>query len=1080
MRKRIALFLTCMLMSGLALAQTMKVTGTVISVEDGEPIPGASVLIEGTKTGVVTNADGQFTLTVPADAKRLEVSSAGMVKQLVRIKPVVNVELQTEDQSLNEVMVIGFGSAKKAAFTGSAKVVGSEMLSKSQVTSVTDALAGVVPGLQLTSDNGAPGATSTIRVRGFSSLNASNGPLIVVDGAPYEGDMANLNPNDIESITVTKDAAANALYGARGANGVIQIVTKKANRGEAKVVFDGKVGWNSRALQHYNTVSNPAQYYEMQYGALRDYYLNNGYDANAAWLKANQNLFGDSGNGGVGYNVYTVPDGQFLIGQNGKLNPNATLGRLVNYKGTDYLLTPDDWEEIGTRTGLRQEYNVSVSAGHERGNFLLSMGYLNNEGLAYNSDYKRFNGRLKADYLAKKWLKVGANMNYSRFDANSLGNNGSSTSTGNVWAFTDQMAPIYPLFLRNADGSIMTDANGFRMMDYGNGMNAGMGRAFLSDANALMDNLLNTRNYEGNAVTGNVFADIYLYKGLTLTLNGAFDLDETRGTRVYNPYYGQFDSTGGTVEKYHTRTYNYNIQQLLNYVGTFKNVHNVNLMAGHEYSDLRSYELGASKSQMFSQKNKELNGAVVDGQSSYSSQGRVNREGYFFRAMYDYDNRYFVSGSYRRDGSSKFRAQPNDYRWGNFWSAGAAWLASRESWFKAPWVNELKLKVSVGQQGNDGISNYLYTDRYTLSNNQGKPATNFAGKGTDDLTWETNTSLNVGLEFRLWKRLSGEIQWYRRYTTDMLYRFPAPTTLGYSSYWKNVGDMYNTGVEIDLNAKIFDLKNFKWDVNLNLASLKNRVTKLHDDVKTYTFYDFDGKEYKGYRDGNFLISEGESMYSWVMPMYAGVDPNTGESLWYKRQKTTDADGNEVTEVVTTNKYATTEDQMFFVHESTAPKVYGGFGTSLSFYGFDISAQFSYQLGGKQYDGTYATFMSAPNASNAGANFHQDLLNSWSATNTGSDIPRFTWGDLNNGSFSNRFLTSSNYLNIENINFGYTLPANITRKAKIETARLYFAAENVYYFSKRKGFNPRQSYDATTNSTYHSPMRTMSVGVQLHF
>ncbi|MBR1789811.1 MAG: SusC/RagA family TonB-linked outer membrane protein [Bacteroidaceae bacterium] len=1064
----------------MAMAQTMKVTGTVISVEDGEPIPGASVLIEGTKTGVVTNADGQFTLTVPADAKRLEVSSAGMVKQLVRIKPVVNVELQIEDQSLNEVMVIGFGSAKKAAFTGSAKVVGSEMLSKSQVTSVTDALAGVVPGLQLTSDNGAPGATSTIRVRGFSSLNASNGPLIVVDGAPYEGDMANLNPNDIESITVTKDAAANALYGARGANGVIQIVTKKANRGEAKVVFDGKVGWNSRALQHYNTVSNPAQYYEMQYGALRDYYLNNGYDANAAWLKANQNLFGDSGNGGVGYNVYTVPDGQFLIGQNGKLNPNATLGRLVNYKGTDYLLTPDDWEEIGTRTGLRQEYNVSVSAGHDRGNFLLSMGYLNNEGLAYNSDYKRFNGRLKADYLAKKWLKVGANMNYSRFDANSLGNNGSSTSTGNVWAFTDQMAPIYPLFLRNADGSIMTDANGFRMMDYGNGMNAGMGRAFLSDANALMDNLLNTRNYEGNAVTGNVFADIYLYKGLTLTLNGAFDLDETRGTYVYNPYYGQFDSTGGTVEKYHTRTYNYNIQQLLNYVGTFKNVHNVNLMAGHEYSDLRSYELGASKSQMFSQKNKELNGAVVDGQSSYSSQGRVNREGYFFRAMYDYDNRYFVSGSYRRDGSSKFRAQPNDYRWGNFWSAGAAWLASRESWFKAPWVNELKLKVSVGQQGNDGISNYLYTDRYTLSNNQGKPATNFAGKGTDDLTWETNTSLNVGLEFRLWKRLSGEIQWYRRYTTDMLYRFPAPTTLGYSSYWKNVGDMYNTGVEIDLNAKIFDLKNFKWDVNLNLASLKNRVTKLHDDVKTYTFYDFDGKEYKGYRDGNFLISEGESMYSWVMPMYAGVDPNTGESLWYKRQKTTDADGNEVTEVVTTNKYATTEDQMFFVHESTAPKVYGGFGTSLSFYGFDISAQFSYQLGGKQYDGTYATFMSAPNASNAGANFHQDLLNSWSATNTGSDIPRFTWGDLNNGSFSNRFLTSSNYLNIENINFGYTLPANITRKAKIETARLYFAAENVYYFSKRKGFNPRQSYGETTNSTYHSPMRTMSVGVQLHF
>ena len=1104
MRKRIALFLTCFLMASLAMAQTTRVTGTVISVEDGEPIPGARVLIEGTNTGVVTDANGKFTLTVPASAKRLEVSSQGMIKQVVRVKPVVNVELQVDDKFLDELMVIGFGTATKAAFTGSAKVVDSETLSRSQVTSVTDALAGVVPGLQLTSNNGAPGATSTIRVRGFSSLNASNAPLIVVDGAPYEGDMANLNPNEIESVTVTKDAAANALYGARGANGVIQIVTKRAKAGEAKVTFDGKIGSNTRALQRYETIKSAAQYYEMQYDALKNHYVTNrGMDAFTAWQTANANLFGDSGNGGVGYNVYTVPEGQYLIGENGKLNPDATVGRLVNYKGQDYLLAPDNWEDVGLRNGLRQEYNVGVNAAHDKGAYLLSVGYLNNEGITYNSDYTRFNGRLKADFQAKKWLKVGANMTYARFDANSLGNNGASTSTGNIWAFVDQMAPIYPLFLRNRDGSIMVDGNGYRIMDYGDGMNAGSGRPFLSNSNALQDNLLNTRNYEGNAVTANGFADVTIIPGLVLTVNGALDLDETRSTWVYNPYYGQFDSTGGTVEKEHTRTLNYNFQQLLNYQFTVNKVNNFHFTLGHENSDVRSYDLYASKSQMFSQLNKELNGAVVDGQASGSSKGRVNREGYFIRGMYDYDNRIFASASYRRDGSSLFRANPKDYRWGNFWSAGAAWIISREGWFqnlKANWIDELKVKASVGQQGNDGISNYLYTDRYTLSNSSGKPATYFDGKGTDDLTWETNTSVNVGLEFGLWKRLRGELQWYRRYTTDMLYRFPSPATLGYTRYWKNVGDLYNTGIELDLNATAIKTRNFSWDINLNLATLKNRVTKLHDDVKNYTYYDLDGKEYQGYRYDNFLITEGESMYSWVMPEYAGVDKETGKSTWYERttlyreeqifddegQPVLDDEGNPTYQQVpydgvkVTDNYTGSSDQMFYNGKNTLPKVYGGFGTTIKFYGFDISAQFSYQLGGHQYDGTYANFMSSPSASNAGQNFHKDLLKAWSPSNTGSDIPRFVWGDLYNGSFSSRYLTSSNYLNIENINVGYTLPSHITRKAMIDVARLYFAAENVYYFSKRKGFDPRQSYTDITNATYYSPMRTLSFGVQLTF
>ena len=333
-----------------------------------------------------------------------------MQTQEVAIKPTVKVVMRSDTEMLEEVMVVAFGTAKKSAFTGSAKVIGAEKLEQSQVTSVTDALAGAVPGVTLTSNNGAPGATASIKIRGFSSLNAGNDPLIIVDGAPYSGDLSNINPNDVESMTVLKDAASNALYGARGANGVVIITTKRANMsGEAKVTFDAKWGANTRALKKYDVISDPAMYYEMHYGAMKNYYTRQmGMSDQAAWIEANNNLFGS--NGGLGYNVYTVPEGQYLIGQNGKLNPDATLGRIVNYKGRDYLLTPDDWDKVGSRTGLRQEYNFSISAANEKSSFYVSLGYLGNEGITEGSDLKRLTGRLKAEYQAKKWLKVGANM----------------------------------------------------------------------------------------------------------------------------------------------------------------------------------------------------------------------------------------------------------------------------------------------------------------------------------------------------------------------------------------------------------------------------------------------------------------------------------------------------------------------------------------------------------------------------------------------------------------------------------------------------------------------------------------------
>jgi TonB-linked SusC/RagA family outer membrane protein len=992
-----------------------------------------------------------------------------MQTQEVGIKSHVKVTMRSDAEMLEEVMVVAFGTAKKSAFTGSAKVIGAEKLEQSQVTSVTDALAGAVPGVTLTSNNGAPGATASIRIRGFSSLNAKNDPLIIVDGAPYSGDLGNINPNDVESMTVLKDAASNALYGARGANGVVIITTKRANtNGEAKVTFDAKWGANTRALKKYDVISDPGMYYEMHYGAMKNYYMNQmGMSDQAAWIEANNNLFGS--NGGLGYNVYTIPEGQYLIGQNGKLNPDATLGRVVNYKGRDYLLTPDDWDKVGSRTGLRQEYNFSISAANEKSSFYVSLGYLGNEGITEGSDLKRLTGRLKADYQAKKWMKVGANMSYARFDSNSLGNNGASTSTANVWAFTTQMAPIYPAYVRNADGSIMFDGNGIGMMDYGSGINAGMQRPFIPDANPIQDNKLNTRNAEGNALSGNAFVDITPLPGLKVTLNGTFNLDETRFTYVYNPYYGQFDSTGGTVSKYNQRDYDYNLQQLVSYATSFGD-NNFDILLGHEYYDYRLNYLGASKSKMFSQDNHELDGAVIDGQAATSYKKRRNNEGYFGRLQYNFDERIFGSASLRRDASSRFHP---DYRWGTFWSVGGAWLISKESWFSAPWVQELKIKASVGSQGNDNIGDFRYTDVFDIINSDNKVGTSFYSKGTKDITWETNTNFNIGAEFQLWNRVTGSIEYYRRKTSDMLFSFSVAPSLGYSSYFDNVGNMVNSGVEMDFNVNIFDTRNFTWDVNLNISTLKNRLTMLDPDKQITTEYTADGKGYKGYSSGSVFIAEDLPMFTWRMKEYAGVNEN-GESLWYRNTK--DEAGN-VTGRETTKIYA--DADYYITEETSIPKVYGGFGTKLKVYGVDFGINFTYQIGGKQYDGTYAYFMSSPTGS-TGYNYHKDLLNAWTPENTGSNIPRFQLNDQYSASMSTRFLTNASFLNIQNINVGYTLPSRWTKKMAISSLRLYMSAENVFYWSKRKGFDPRQSYDETTNATYYSPMRTISGGVTFEF
>ena len=1074
-----------------AFAQGQRVTGTVTD-ESGTPVIGAAVVVKGTTRGTSTDVAGFYEIAADANAT-LEFTYLGMQTQEVAVagRTSIDVVLLADSEQIEEVIVQAFGTAKKEAFTGSAATIKSDDLQKTQSSNVANALSGKVAGLQTSQGSGSLGSEPTIRIRGIGSINAGNDPLWVVDGVPYEGDKNNINMADIETMTVLKDAASNALYGARGANGVIMITTKRAKAGDARVNFDAKWGVNMAARQLYDYTRDPGQYYEMHYASLKNYYMygDSKMEAPEAHIAAN-NALTSNGTGGLGYNVFTVPAGQTLIGSNGKLNPNATLGRKFEYNGQEYYVTPDDWYDELYDPSFRQEYNVSIAAASEKSNFFASFGYLNNNGITDGSNMYRYTARLRADYQAKKWLKVGANMSYTNFswDGASSTNEGDG-STGDAFGTVAGMAPIYPVYLRDGEGNIMYEENKaghdyfgkeydekWPIYDTGDGSRWGLQRFTGQQSNPLQNIWLDQANSEGNAFSVNGFADFTILPGLVLTINGSVTIDETRSTSLKNPYYGQFAANKGIVTKSHGRSYNHNLQQLLNYNKSFgaNEEHNIQVLLGHETYNLRSYSLGGFKSNVFSTDNLELNGAVVDGKSVSSSFGEYVNEGYFVRGMYEYDGRIFASASYRRDASSRFHP---DHRWGNFWSVGAAWILNRESWFNAPAFNMLKVKASYGSQGNDAIGMYKYTDLYSISNdgNDGISIM-FGAKGNPDITWETNANLNLGVEFGLWNdRLSGSVDYFYRLTSDMLFSVPVAPSMGYSSYYANIGDMSNTGIEVVLNGDIIRTKNVVWSLSANLTWVKNKVLSLPDQRKDRIV---DGHE--GFISGSTFLAEGLPLNTLYILDYAGVERETGKSQWWKYvPEVKDPETEEVLEKATwekTSNYGSiaSDQDSKKLFDSTLADVFGGFTTTLYAYGFDLSIAFDYQLGGTTIDGAYAGYMNNSTASSLGKNYHLDLLDAWTTDNKDSQIPRFQFADEYTSATSSRFLISSNYLNISNINVGYSFPAKWW-KGHIQNLRVYVACDNVWYWSARKGFDPRGG-----GNGLYSPIRTISGGVTLTF
>ncbi len=1073
MVRKIVLSLAMVLLYvGLAAAQNKQITGTVTG-PDGKPVAGASVAVDGTSLGTTTDVRGEFSLSAPSNGT-LIVSFIGYSDEHVAIngKTVLDIRMKESTHGIDDVIVVAFGEAKREAFTGSAAVLKSDDIIKSQTTNAVDALNGKVAGVQIINASGQPGtATPTVLIRGVSSIEAGKEPLIIVDGMSFAGGLNDINPSDIESMSVLKDAAAAALYGARGANGVILINTKRAKSRDAVVNVDIKVGVNQRAKQDYDYITNPGLHYETHYAMLKNYYANRMGLSNYEAHKAASQLLTSSNSGGLAYNVFTVPEGQTLIGLNGKLNPNATLGRKVMFQGEEYLLTPDDWvDEIYTE-GVRQEYNVNVAGSNDKSNFFGSFGYLNNEGIVKKTGYERYTARLRADYQVKKWLKVGGNASYAHSYSQMASGEGASLSSGNIFSFVSRIAPIYPLYTRDGNGNIRRDNFGNIIYDYGTksgaGSNAGLERPFQQNSNAYGQHILDKYGSTQNMAAFNGFADVVLPAGFKFTFNGGVSVKQFDTLSTGNMLYGASRNEGGNITRRSGMSFDYTLQEMLTWARTFDK-HTVDIMIGHENNYSMSRYTQGYKTGLYSPNSSEFAQAlkVVSATSSFSD---YNNEGYFFRAQYDYDNRIFVSGSYRRDASSIFHPK---HRWGNFWSVSAGWLINRESWFNAKWVDELKVKASFGSQGNDQIDSFMYMDRYTISNSEDKWAIRFGAKGTENITWETNTNFNAGIEFGFFgNRLNGSLEYFHRKTSDMLSWFSVPSSMGYSGYYKNVGDMANQGLELNLTGVILNKKNVSWDINLNLAYVKNCITKLDPETKTETYYTLSGKAYDGYKDGTLYYGQGLPIYTRLLKAYAGVEKETGLPLFYHRND----DGT----LTTTTDYA--NEASYFLFDTAMPDVSGGFGTTLRLYGFDLSVNFVYQIGGTVYDEDYASAMSTPEGNNGvGDAFHKDILKSWTPQNPNSDIPRFEWNTQYTGASSDRFLTDASYLSLQNINFGYTLPSKWMSKIGVSKLRIYLSCENVWLWSQRKGLDPRQSFQGAASNQYYSPIRTISGGIGLTF
>ena len=1001
MKRKLMLLMTCLMIGiGLVNAQVSKVTGNVTSEEDGLPVVGASVLVKGTTVGTVTDIDGNFTLTnVPSSAGTLVISFIGMQSQEVKIKSNVKVVLKSDAEVLDEVVVTGYGVQRKASFTGAASIVGEEAIAKKNDANFVKVLEGSVPGVQMNNSTSMPGVWGSVYIRGRASLNSGTQPLYVIDGMPVNSDtdamstsdnnmvdpMSSINPADIESITVLKDAAATAIYGSRAANGVIVVTTKKGSEGKFNLNLDIKQGFVSMG--------------------------NNNMDfANA---EESMKLFTD------GLTAYQGGDWQE--------NYNYLAD---NYFGWDRK-TSTDWMDAITRKGYYQDYNLSAQGRNGNTGYYVSLGYLNTDGLIIGSDMERFSGRMNLDSKFK-WATIGVNTSYSYSTQNgfSLSTGGSMSSP--LTAAISSQTPMDPVYDSEGNYNNINMYNPVALMD--------------EDAGELNENKMQTINLNPYL---QVDFGLGIYAKTTLGVN-LTDLRQYQyWSALYNPQAMDYNGLG---QQYNSRNTVVTWNNVVGWNHKFADKHDVSVMLGQEMQKKSYfYEYYAKSDFPFADSGmRDLTTAGTEqGSEYYKKEARL--ASYFMDAHYSYADKYYLSGSYRRDGSSVFGS---DTRWGNFWSVGGKWRISGEDFLNGNNViTNATLRASYGTVGNQDIDWYAARGFYGAGYNYNQmPGMIPVSISNQELTWEVSKKFDIGFDLSLWHRLHFTFDFYNEITSDALFQVPLSMTTGMAETYKNIGKIRNHGIEFSVNANILQTKDWTWSAYANLTWNENEVVKLStDEPIEYTFQ---------------IIEEGRPYTQFKMKEYAGVDRETGKPLWYLNET-----GNE-----TTSDYNAAAKR--YVGDAD-PNVLGGFGTNLRWKDIDFGLSFNYRLGGKVYD-SGAAF------TGFGMAFRTPLkdvaLNSWTEENKDAKYPQYIYSDPYNAtSTSSRFLYSGNYLRISNLTLGYTLPKKWTTKILIQRLRAYISVDNLYTFTASDfvGYNPETSANGVIAWQYPAT-RTFIGGIQLTF
>jgi TonB-linked SusC/RagA family outer membrane protein len=985
-----------------------RVTGVVKDVM-GEPLIGANVVEKGRSTnGVITDFNGKFTLEVDESAS-LVVSYIGYLAQDIPTKGKGNfhIILKEDTNTLDEVVVTGYGDFKKATYTGSASVLTTEKLEALPVVSVGQMIESNIPGISVVAGTSSqPGAKTTLRVRGVASMNASTEPLYVLDGVPIPSyDLSNftsmseaggmgfietLNPADIESITVLKDAASASLYGAKGANGVVLITTKKGKEGKLRVNMAAKYGITDFAYT-YRPLMGGEERRELIHEGLVNFQLDKGVSEQEAQQYADAN-----------------------IDQYAKRLPQGY----------------SDWESALFKTGYQQDYNLSASAGNQNSSFIGSLGYTKQTGVSLNSEMERFTGRVDASNKYKK-VEFGMNASFS-WTKNVHLPEGKFYGSA-IYASKVNLTPSTPIY--NEDG---TYASGYRE---NNGYNPIL-EAEVNDYYARTVRAMGTAkiayNVWDNLKVSSVFTVDY-----SLTKDFFFQSPDGRDGATYQ----------GRGRMQMTDRIRYTSQNNLTYSKTFGK-HSVSAVTAFEVMKYDYEDLYAAKKTYGQDINTSLGNAAdpIDADQKLQEDALMS---YVASVNYSYDDKYYASFSFRRDGSS--RLSP-DTRWGNFWSLSASWRLSQER-FMQPLksvLSDLKLRASYGVNGNLPSSYYGYQSTYTTGAfYSGKPSPWESTLGNEELTWEKNYALNLGLDIGLFSRVNVSLDWYTRTTKDLLMSKQLNSISGFSSLLTNVGQMRNTGVELEVRSNNIKTKDFSWTTAFNLSHNKNKILKLAD--------------LPWFVDGRYVRKEGYPFNTIYLREYAGVGPETGSALYYDNQQ--DENGN-----YTKNKVTDPGQASPIPLKDITPTISGGFMNTFNYKFIDLSFNLSYSFGGYSYDN--ASYILQDDGYSVISNKSTEQRRRWQKPGDITDVPRFVYGNKKGGNYnSSRAIHSTDHIRLKSLILGLNAPKAWLQKLGIGNARIYFSGTNLLTWAAYDQYDPEMS---GVVGFYTPPLKTYAFGLELKF